>query len=121
MLDLALERREQPAVPDVFEAQEAVQAEHQVGAAFVALLDSTVQGPVNIGSGRGVAVRELVELIGATVGRPELIEYGAVPMASNDPPSLVADVGRLRDEVRFEPRFDLPAGIRDSVAWWERR
>jgi nucleoside-diphosphate-sugar epimerase len=92
-----------------------------VGAAFVALLDSTVQGPVNIGSGRGVAVRDLVELIGATIGRLELIEYGAVPMALNDPPSLVADVGRLRDEVRFEPRFDLPAGIRDTVAWWEHR
>jgi nucleoside-diphosphate-sugar epimerase len=92
-----------------------------VAEAFVALLDGDVQGPVNIGSGNGVAIREVIELVGAAAGHPDLIRFGAVETRAGEPASLVADVRRLRDEVAFRPRIALEDGIADTVAWWQDR
>ncbi len=92
-----------------------------VAEAFAALLDGDVQGSVNIGSGEGVAVREVIELVGAAAGRPDLIRFGAVETRPGEPASLVADVRRLRYEVGFRPRITLEDGIADTVAWWQDR
>ena len=89
-----------------------------VAAAFVALVDSDVRGAVNIGSGEALTVRDLVLGIGEQIGRPELIALGARPLSPRDPPRVVANAGRLRDEVGFRPRFTWHDGIRDTIAWW---
>jgi nucleoside-diphosphate-sugar epimerase len=91
-----------------------------VAGALVALLDSRVVGPVNIASGVGVTVGEIVERIGRLVGRPELIGRGRLPNRGGEPPLLVADVSRLRDQVGYLPRWELAAGLADTVSWWER-
>lgn len=91
-----------------------------VASAFVALLDSAVEGAVNIGSGRGIAIRELVGRIGRQTGRAELIRHGALPLAAGEPSRLVADVARLRDEVGWSPHYDLDAGLADTIAFWRR-
>lgn len=88
-------------------------------AAFVALLDSGVTGPVNIGSGTAVAVRDVVSLIAEAAQRPELVGWGEIPSRPGDPPLLEADVGRLRDEVGWTPGITLEAGIRETVEWWK--
>jgi nucleoside-diphosphate-sugar epimerase len=31
---------------------------------------------------------------------------------------LVPDIHRLRDEVHWQPRFTLAAGVGDTIAWW---
>jgi nucleoside-diphosphate-sugar epimerase len=90
-----------------------------VAAAFVALLDSHVEGAVNIGSGRAVPVRDVVLLIAEAAGRPELVRFGEVPQRAGDPPLIEADVGRLRDEVGWQPAVPLEVGIRETVEWWK--
>jgi nucleoside-diphosphate-sugar epimerase len=92
-----------------------------VARAFVALLDSSVNGPVNIASGEGVRLAEAIALIAAEAGRPELVRLGALPRRKGDPAKLLADVGRLRKEVGFERRIALERGIRETVAWWRER
>ena len=72
-------------------------------------------GAVNIGSGEGVAVREVVETLGRLAGRPELIELGAVPRPEGDPPEIVADTSRLRDEVGWAPEVALEAGLASTM------
>ena len=89
-----------------------------VGAAFVALLESDVRGVLNIGSGTGITVRHVVETIGEVTGRADLIEFGGVATRPDEPAALVADVRRLRDEVGFHPKTSLRDGIRETVAWW---
>lgn len=86
-----------------------------VGTAFARLVASTVEGPVNIGSGVAVAVRTLAELAARESGRPDFLRFG--PPAP-EPPLVVADTRRLRDEVRWSPRFDVASGIADTVRWW---
>jgi len=92
-----------------------------VGAATIALLESSVSGAINIGSGLGVSIREVVELIGAATGRPELIRIGADRAGLDEPRSLVADARRLREEVGFIPRIRLIDGLSGSVEWWKDR
>ena len=89
-----------------------------VGDAFAALLDSGSEGPVNVGSGEGVAVADVVQRLAALVGRAELVELGALEAPPDEPPLLVADVGRLRDEVGWRPSRSLDDGLRDTVEWW---
>ena len=89
-----------------------------VGAALVALLDSPVCGAVNIGSGVGLALLEVIKEIGVAAGRPDLLDVGVLAPRPGDPAQLVADVTRLRDEVGFFPRFELRDGIEQTVAWW---
>ncbi len=90
-----------------------------VAGALVALLDSPVVGDVNIGSGVGVTVGEVVDRIVQLVGRPELIRRGSLPMQPGEPRRLVADIARLRDEVGYRPRIALADGLAATVRWWE--
>jgi nucleoside-diphosphate-sugar epimerase len=89
-----------------------------VAGAFVALLSSEVRGAVNIGSGESVSIAELVRLLGALCGRPELVRLGVLPARAGEPEELLADTGRLREEVGFSPSLTLEEGLNDTVAWW---
>jgi nucleoside-diphosphate-sugar epimerase len=92
-----------------------------VAGAVVALLDSAVCGPVNIASGQATAVGEIVDRIAHVVGRPELVRRGALPDRRDEPPLLLADVTRLRDEVGYRPRWALADGLADAIRWWEEQ
>ena len=87
-----------------------------LAAAFAALLDSAVQGPVNIASGVPIAIKDLVNEIGAQLRRPDLVRLGALPTRPGDPPRLTADVDRLAREVGWTPPRDLRAGLADTLA-----
>ncbi|MEO7206683.1 MAG: NAD(P)-dependent oxidoreductase [Steroidobacteraceae bacterium] len=89
-----------------------------VGAAFAQLLAGDIQGPVNIGSDERIALADLIGRIAREVGRPDLVRLGARSTQSDEPPLLVPDVRRLRDEVQWRPRLSLNEGISDAVAWW---
>lgn len=84
-------------------------------AAFVALLDAGAEGAVNIATGRAVALREVVWKVAALVGCPDLVRLGARPAPAGEPPALYADARRLREEVGWTPRYELDAGIAETV------
>ena len=92
-----------------------------VGEAFAAVLDSELEGPVNIGSDERIALAELVGRIGREVGRPELLRLGARPSPPQEPTLLVPEIHRLRDEARWQPRFTLNEALSDTIAWWRGR
>lgn len=90
-----------------------------VAAAFVALLESDVRGPVNIASGEGIELREVIERIAGAIDAQGLVQLGALDAPANEPPVLVADVSRLRDEVGWSPRYTLDQGIEETINWWK--
>ena len=87
-----------------------------VARALVALLGAQVDGPINIGSGRAVAVRDILDLLAERLGGRHLLQYGARPLAASEPPVIEADIERLASEVGFRPRFDLGSGLADVLA-----
>jgi nucleoside-diphosphate-sugar epimerase len=90
-----------------------------VAQAFVALLESSAQGPVNIGSGEAVTVRNFISKIGEKMDRADLIRPGDIPTGSNDPAKLIADTTKLRNEVGWVPKYDLDQGIDQTIKWWK--
>ena len=87
-----------------------------VASAMVALLECDVQGPVNVASGNGVEVREVLKRIGELIGRPELIRFGALPMRPDEAPRWVAKTERLNREVGWYPSLSLEQGLKDTIA-----
>src|SRR5260370_34716314 len=87
-----------------------------VASAFVALLESNVEGPVNIASGVPVTVRRVVETIAQKIARPDLVRFGARP-ATPGPSRLVASVRRLDREVGWKPHYALDKGLDQIIEW----
>jgi UDP-glucuronate decarboxylase len=89
-----------------------------VGEAFAAVLDSGVEGAVNIGSDERITIKDLLTRIAGQIGRADLLRLGARPAAPGEPALLVPATRRLRYEVGWRPRFALDQGLGDTIAWW---
>lgn len=86
-----------------------------LGQALAALAASPAEGAINIGSGRAVAVKDMILTLARQMGRADLVKLGAKPRAANDPACIEADVTRLRRELRFVPRHDIESGIAEVL------
>lgn len=86
--------------------------------AFVQLLQSNVEGPVNMGSAERISVAGLIEKIAQKTPRPDLVRLGA-RRSAEEPPLLVPRVERLYNEVKWRPRLSLDAGLSETVSWWQ--
>src|SRR2546425_6243790 len=90
-----------------------------VADALVALLHSEVRGPINIGSGVPVTLRDIVSCIARKLDQAALVQFGAVPSHPHDSPLVIADVTRLAAELKWRPRYDLDRGLDATIAWWQ--
>lgn len=90
-----------------------------VASAFVSLLQSKIQGPVNIASGQPTMLKDIVGRIAHKLERQYLLRFGTIPTPPNDPPLLVADTRRLHDEVGWKPEYDLDKGLEKTINWWK--
>jgi nucleoside-diphosphate-sugar epimerase len=88
--------------------------------ALVALLESHVQGPVNVASGRAIAVRTLVERLVTRAGGGR-VDFGALPMSAGEPSRIVADTSRLRDDVGWADETALDEALDQSIAFEKKR
>jgi nucleoside-diphosphate-sugar epimerase len=86
--------------------------------AIACLVDSDVQGVVNVGTGQPVTLREVLREITDQIGGSHLVAVGARPSRAGEPVSIVADAARLW-ACGWEPRVDLASGIAALIA--ERR
>jgi nucleoside-diphosphate-sugar epimerase len=89
-----------------------------VARGLVGLLDSDVEGPVNISSGQPTTLREIALSLGELLSRPELVRLGALPARSNDHPLVVGNSQRLQAEVGWQPQISLIDGLRETIEWW---
>jgi nucleoside-diphosphate-sugar epimerase len=87
-----------------------------VAAAFVALLNSGVQGVVNIASGVPVSLKDVIYGISDQLKRPDLVRLGSISANLSEPKVLVADITRLNDEVGFRRQFKLSDGIALTIS-----
>ena len=77
--------------------------------------DSTT---LNLGSGRGASVREVVDAARAVTGRA--IETRDAPRRPGDPAAIWADGRAARGILGWAPRFDLEAIVTTAWAWHQR-
>jgi UDP-arabinose 4-epimerase len=80
------------------------------------LLDGAVSTALNLGTGRGWSVRELVDSVQRVTNRDIPVKIG--PRRSGDPPVLIADAVRARDQLSWQPHYsDLAIQVAHSWAW----
>lgn len=82
-------------------------------AGIAALLDSDVEGPVNIGNPDEHTVVELAELVIELTGSTGGIEYR--PLPENDPARRKPDISRATKLLGWEPTVDLRTGVGRTV------
>ncbi len=87
--------------------------------AITALMDSECQGAVNIGSGKSMKIREILNKLGQKIGREDLIQLGSLPMNPQDPPLLIPSTRRINQEVRWKPKMDIEMGLDQTIGWFK--
>lgn len=87
--------------------------------AFVALLNSKVQGPVNIASGQPVTLQQIIYSIADKLGKRNLVKLGTIIPPKDDPPFLLADIRRLNQDVGWVPSYSLDEGLEATIKWWK--
>ena len=93
-----------------------------VADAYLDLVATGYEGRVNVGSGVGVLLRDVLNaLLAAAGGDFEHVEEPGLRRAV-DPPVVVADIARLRSLTSWAPRYTLDDSLRDllSGATWTR-
>lgn len=87
-----------------------------VAAGLVACLESEYNGAVDLASGSGVAVRDLVLQVAHQLERPDLLRLGALPNKDNFP-LVLGDATEAKRILGWAPRTTITAGIADTIAW----
>lgn len=87
-----------------------------VGSAVAALALSDVQGPVNVGSGVAMRVRDVVTSVARHLGREDLVGFSRANAVDD---AVVADVSRLRDEVGWTPALGFGKRLEQTCDWWK--
>ena len=88
-----------------------------VAAAFAALVDSDVAGTLDIGSGCGIALRDILQRLEQLAGRHDLVRFGEAP-PRDEPARIVADTRRLRADLHWQPAYELDEGLERTLSWW---
>lgn len=72
-------------------------------------------GAFNIGTGRGVTVRDAMELAANLLGAQHLLQIGARPMAAGEPMTLVADMTKTERAIGGLAPIQIEEGIARAV------
>jgi GDP-L-fucose synthase len=73
--------------------------------------------PVNIGAGREVIIRDLVEMIAAIVGFEGAIRWDA--SKPDGQPRRMLDTTRASESFGFTAQVELEDGLRRTIDWWK--
>ncbi|MEN9207819.1 MAG: UDP-glucose 4-epimerase GalE [Gloeomargarita sp. GMQP_bins_44] len=74
---------------------------------------------LNLGTGRGYSVRQVIETVEQVTGQKLAMQAG--PRRPGDPPILVADVTRAQRVLGWQPRYsDLPTIIATAWRWHQQ-
>ncbi len=74
---------------------------------------------VNLGSGKGTSVLEVIHEVENVLGRP--VDKKVLPARAGDPPELVADISKARSLLGWAPRRSLRDIVRSATDWEARK
>lgn len=89
--------------------------------AFRLLAERGDPGPFNVGSGRAVPVRRLLEWILEAAGIEPEIRIDPARVRPDEPRRVVADVRRIREAVGWRAGEGLADAVRDAYRWCAER
>lgn len=92
-----------------------------VAQAMVALLNSRVQGIVNIASGTPIQLKQIAEQVCEFVGvSTDLIQLGTLARSQGDVDKILASIKRLNNEVKWQPKISLQQGLKNTIEFFQK-
>jgi UDP-glucose 4-epimerase len=85
--------------------------------AHILALDALIAGEhqiINLGSGDGYSVKEVIDTAAEILGRP--VPYVVAPRRAGDPAVLIASVAKAAAVLGWRPKYSLRQMISDAVA-----
>ena len=86
---------------------------------FLALLDSDLVGPTNIGNPAEFTILQLAEMVIEATGSSSTIVYEPLPV--DDPAQRQPDISRAIEHLGWAPEVDLATGIQRTTAYFRQR
>jgi len=83
---------------------------------LVRLLFSDATGAFNVGSGKPVSVRSIVEYLAAALGRSHLVRFGAIEPGPGEPALLAADMSKVKARLGWSAPTAIAAGLDKVLA-----
>ena len=86
---------------------------------FLALLDSDLVGPTNIGNPAEFTILQLAEMVIEATGSSSRIVFEPLPV--DDPAQRQPDISRAIEHLGWAPEVDLATGIQRTTAYFRQR
>ena len=112
----ALEKRSLTVYGDGTQTRSLCYVDDQIEG-LIALLDSAVVGPINMGNPYEVTILELAERVIALTGSTSRTEF--LPLPEDDPVRRCPDISLARRELGWEPHVDLDDGLTRTIRAFE--
>lgn len=84
-------------------------------AGLLKLIESRVEGPINLGNPAEFSVNELAAKIESIVGKK--LKRVSQPRPEDDPNERQPDIGLARKLLHWQPRVSLEKGLRQTLGW----
>lgn len=91
-----------------------------VALAFAEILQSHVEGIINVGSGQPVRLKDVLLKIGEKFNKKDLIHFGDIETSLDEPEMIVSNNKKLKNETKWVETFDLDSGLNQAIDWWIR-
>ena len=90
-----------------------------VALAFVSLLNSDIEGPVNIGSGTGTKLKDIVGKIEKKINKFGYLKINNKPINNKNVPIIIADNKRI-SSIGWKPIHNIDSGLEHTIDWFKR-
>jgi UDP-arabinose 4-epimerase len=87
-------------------------------AAMELLEDGQESFALNLGTGHGLSIRQIIDAVSTAAGKAPVITEG--PRRAGDPPSLIAEPLRANEMLGWQPRFSRVEQIAETAVRWHR-
>ena len=85
------------------------------------LAQSSKTGVFNIGSGKTIILKNVVDFIKQEINANLIIGYGEKPYAENQIMHLEADIYKLKKTINWEPTIDLEEGLMETIKFYQTK
>lgn len=84
------------------------------------LIAAGCDGAFNIGSGQGIAVAEIANLIAKLMQKADLVKIGAIKQTKIEPAKIVADMRKTLQATEFKTDKNIADYLQMTINWWKK-
>lgn len=83
-----------------------------------AATEPAAAGVFNLGSGRAVRVRDVIEMIRDLAAPGMDLIFGEIPFRPDQIMHMQADISKLKEATRWKPHISIEDGLKETVNWF---